>query len=131
MEALKGDRRSRVQLITASHSPLVLASAEPHFDDNKDAWFDIDLEEGSVVLRKRDFVLHGEVSNWLTSEAFDLKEPRSLEAETAIGEALALARKSSPEAADIARVERLLSGSISDIDRFWVRWTAFRKQHGG
>jgi len=75
--------QAHVQLLTATHSPLILASAEPLFDEAQDAWFDIDLERGEVVLRKRPFVRHGEVSNWLTSDAFDLPTARSREAEDA------------------------------------------------
>ena len=33
-------KKATVQLIAATHSPLILASAEPFFDDTKDAWFD-------------------------------------------------------------------------------------------
>lgn len=126
MEALSGGGGSRVQLVTASHSPLVLASAEPLFDDKKDAWFDIDLEEGSVVLRKREFMRLGEVSNWLTSEAFDLREARSLESETAIREALALAKQPAPARSEMERIDALLRGSLGDVDPFWLRWEAFR-----
>jgi len=125
MDALTGHHGSRVQLITATHSPLVLASAEPLFDHQKDAWFDLDFEEGPVVLRKRDFVWHGDVDSWLTS-TFDLVEARSLEAETAIREALSLVKQPRPSADSIRRVDKLLRTSLSDIDRFWVRWSAFR-----
>ena len=69
---------ARIQLVTVTHSPLVLASAEPSFDSEQDAWFDLDLHRTKtgeqVRLEKRHFVRHGDVSNWLTSEAFDLKE---------------------------------------------------------
>jgi hypothetical protein len=120
-----------IQLIAATHSPLVLASAEPTFDPAHDAWFDLDLirtgPSGRVELRKRDFVQLGDVSNWLTSAAFDLKEPRSLEAEEAITKALALLRTSAPSKKETDEVDRLLRASLSDVDRFWVRWSAFRK----
>jgi hypothetical protein len=133
MDALTGKHGSHVQLITATHSPLVLASAEPRFDVAKDAWFDLDLEgkppHAEVHLTRRDFVRRGDVSNWLTSEAFDLAEPRSLESEEAIQEALKLAKADSPSRADISRVEKLLKASLGDIDRFWVRWTEFRRHH--
>ena len=33
-----------LQLIASTHSPLVLASAEPWFDPEQDAWLDLDLE---------------------------------------------------------------------------------------
>lgn len=71
MDVLTGDHAASVQLIAATHSPLVLASVEPHFDASKDAWFDLDLEGGQVELRRRPYVRLGEVGNWLTSDAFD------------------------------------------------------------
>ncbi len=131
MEALTGTRSVSVQIITTTHSPLVLASAEPIFDREKDAWFDLDLyqnEDGErVQLEKRDFVRRGDVSNWLTSEAFDLKEPRSIEAEEAITKALSLVKMPAPSRKQINEVDRLLRNSLSDVDRFWVRWTEFRR----
>lgn len=125
---------ARTQLIVATHSPLVLASAEPSFDPKKDAWFDLDLnrkkEVGRVELKKRNFVRLGDVSSWLTSEAFDLKEARSLESEQAITRALELLRNPSPSRQDINEVDALLKASLSDIDRFWMRWSEFRKGRG-
>lgn len=123
-----------VQLLVATHSPLVLASAEPTFDAAKDAWFDLDLDPGTtqVQLRRRDFVRHGDVSNWLTSEAFDLKSARSLEAETAIEKARALLRTEKPDP-HAARVidEELRRAGLPDIDPFWVRWGHFVEGLGG
>ena len=132
MEALTGTRSVSVQLITATHSPLVLASAEPTFDPEKDAWFDLDLSHSSkgerVYLEKRDFVRRGDVSNWLTSEAFDLKEPRSIEAEEAITQALSLFKTPAPSKKKVEEVDRLLRESLSDVDRFWVSWSEFRRR---
>ena len=121
---------ARLQIIAATHSPLVLASAEPTFDESTDAWFDLDLSDAvhgcAVGLRKRDFVRLGDVTNWLQSVAFDLKEARSLESEAAISFALELVRSPKPEKADIERADRMLRGSLSDIDRFWVRWSEWK-----
>lgn len=125
MDALTGKHGSKVQLLVTTHAPLVLASVETTFDVDQDAWFDLDLEAKDVVLTRRPYVRHGEVGNWLTSEAFDLREPRSLESEVAIREALALARQPSPKKADIERVDSLLRAALSDTDRFWLRWTSF------
>ncbi len=61
-----------LQLIAATHSPLVMASAEPLFNAELDAWFDLDMEEKSVVLTHRPFAKHGDAEGWLMSEAFDL-----------------------------------------------------------
>ena len=88
MDALTGGHGSRVQLVAATHSPLVLASVEPMFDASCDAWFDLDLVRAGggqrVKLQKRPFVRLGEVSSWLTSDAFDLGSGRSVEAEAAL-----------------------------------------------
>jgi AAA domain, putative AbiEii toxin, Type IV TA system len=56
--------KATVQLLAATHSPLVLASAEPTFDANKDAWFDLDLDKQAheVQLTKRPFTRLGEVA---------------------------------------------------------------------
>jgi len=58
-------RDATVQLIAATHSPLVLASAEPFFEADRDAWFDLDSDGDppEVTLRRREFVRRGEVSN--------------------------------------------------------------------
>jgi hypothetical protein len=127
MDALTGIHKTKTQLIAATHSPLVLASVEPLFNAKQDSWFDLDLEQRNVILRKREYFRRGEIDNWLTSPAFDLKEPRgSVEAEEAIQEALALVRQGAPDKADIDRVNRLLQSVLGDTDRFWVRWASFR-----
>ena len=119
---------AKIQLITATHSPLVLASAEPTFDSEKDAWFDLDLYETrngeQVKLKKCEFVRRGDVSNWLTSEAFDLKEPRSIEAEEALEEAKELLRRTSkPTLEEFEKVDQKLRRVLGDVDPFWIRWS--------
>ncbi len=127
--------KATIQLIAATHSPLILASAEPLFDANKDAWFDLDLEKGHsgpvVELRRRAFVRRGDVSNWLTSEAFDLKSARSLEAEAAIEQARALLRRThtAPTLKEAKAVDaELRKAALPDIDPFWVRWGSFMEE---
>jgi hypothetical protein len=127
MEALTGEHDCKVQLVAATHSPLVLASLEPFFDADQDAWFDIDLEGRSVVLHKRTYIRQGEVGNWLVSSAFDLKEPRSLQGEEAVAEAERLMHDEAPSKDDIDAADRALrEAGLPDIDTFWVRWRYFR-----
>lgn len=138
MDALTGEHGAEVQLIAATHSPLVLASLEPLFDRARDAWFDLDLEERRVVLRKREYFPRGEVGNWLVSEAFDLKEPRSIEGEEAIADAERLMKEvgaweNRDEAIqELASIEaahmELSAAGLPDIDPFWVRWRYFRER---
>lgn len=129
VQTLTDDAGASVQLIAATHSPLVLASVEPLFDADKDAWFDLDLEGQKVELRKRTYVRLGEVGNWLVSEAFDLKEPRSLEGERAVRAATDVLSAESPELAAIEAADRQLhEAGLPDIDPFWVRWDYFVEQ---
>ncbi len=118
--------RAKVQVIASTHSPMVLASAEPFFDDSKDAWFDLDLNKrtDTVEMHKRPFVGHGDASRWLTSEAFDLGEARSIPAEDAIREAKAFAQqpKRTLKAARLIDA-KLRAARLPDIDPFWVRWS--------
>jgi len=69
----------QLQILATTHSPLVLASIETTFDPDQDAWLDFDLED-RAVLHKRDYYPEGEIGNWLASDAFNLAEPRSIEA---------------------------------------------------
>jgi hypothetical protein len=129
VQTLTEDEGASVQLIAATHSPLVLASVEPLFDVEEDAWFDLDLEGGQVKLRKREYVRLGEVGNWLVSDAFDLKEPRSLEGERAVRAARDVL---SAKAASLKEIEaadkQLREAGLPDIDPFWVRWDYFVEQ---
>ncbi|MEM9454172.1 MAG: ATP-binding protein [Myxococcota bacterium] len=126
MEALTGQHDVPVQLITATHSPLVLASAETRFDIEADAIWELDLVDGQVQLGEYPWSRRGDANAWLTSSVFDLREPRSLEAEEAITAALALLRKPKATPAEVKRVDQLLREALSDVDRFWVRWTQYR-----
>ena len=121
---------AQVQLIAATHSPLVMASAEPMFEPQKDAWFDLDLDgkTGGVALEKRTFVRRGTAGRWLTSQAFDLpSEGRSIEAERAIARAERVLDRhrgqGSVDAAEVDAVDRALRAALPDVDRFWIRWS--------
>lgn len=125
----------QVQLLVSTHSPLVLASAEPWFDPERDAWFDLDLdierEPPEPVLRRRSFTARGTTAGWLTSEAFDLQTDRSLEAERAYLRAMDLLTREAPPLADVMDVHEQLVATFPDVDRFWVRWNAFVEERGG
>lgn len=127
MAALTGSSAVAVQLIAATHSPLVLASTEPQFDPERDAIWELDLREGVVELHESPWMRRGDANSWLTSSVFDLKEPRSVEAEEAITQALSLLRQRAPDPQEIERVDGLLRNALGDIDRFWVRWSAYRE----
>ena len=82
----------QVQLVAATHSPLVLASVEAVFEEGRDRLFHLDLRDGQVQLDEECWAKQGDVVNWLVSETFGLRQGRSIEAERAIEAAEAFMR---------------------------------------
>lgn len=123
VEAWHGELKPEVQLIVATHSPLILASVEPRFDPSRDALWKLDLVDGEVVL-EREGVWHGrgDVNRWLVSDVFDLGAPTSREAEKALSRAKALlsSRDGSPE--EIQEVDSQLARLLPEMDPFFIRW---------
>ena len=125
---------AQVQLIAATHSPQVMASVEPLFDRAQDAWFDLDYvhdENGSdVVLSLRTFEPQGDVSNWLTSEAFDLPSARSPVVAALIDQAAALVELPSPGHDALAEMLQQLVVALNPKDGFLFRWRALAERKG-
>lgn len=80
-KTLKGTKKDflpNVQILAATHSPLVMASLEDIFDPNKDKWIDFDSDtKGRILVEERPFEKMGTSDQWLKSEAFDMKSTRS------------------------------------------------------
>jgi len=132
MDVLTGEHDSAVQLLIATHSPLVLASTESRFDPAKDAIWSLDLVADAVELEEVPWRKRGDANGWLNSPLFDLEEPRSIEAEVALRQAHALLRRrDAATPAEVEQVDALLRGALGDVDRFWVRWSAFAEQVRG
>jgi predicted ATPase len=132
---MKLARHAETQLITATHSPLIMASLEPLFDDQQDAWFDLDLEPSGknnqrVVLSRRTFVRHGEATNWLTSNAFDLPSARSIEGERVLEEASNAMADPNFGKAEAQAIDKKLRGVLGDTDPFWMRWRFVAEKKG-
>ena len=126
MDTLSDVHSPEVQLLAATHSPLVLASLEPLFEEERDRLFHLDLRHDQVHLDEVCWAKQGDVINWLVSETFGLQQARSVEAEHAIEAAEAFMRND-PDAlpeglrnhVDIQHeLERVLPGH----DPFWPRW---------
>ena len=81
-----------VQLVATTHSPLVLASVEPHFESARDRLFHLDMSDGRVRLDEEPWAIQGDALNWLVSDVFGLRQGRSVEAERAIEAAEAFMR---------------------------------------
>ena len=120
-----------VQIFAATHSPLVLASVEPHFHEDKDQLFCFNLHADKpardmVSFDALPWAVHGDVVGWLTSDVFGLEQARSREAENAIEAAEAFLRGDKAKRQDglnsksaiTAELRKVLSG----VDPFWPRW---------
>lgn len=130
MGTLTGNHDAKVQLIVATHSPLVLASTEPFFDPDQDAIWELDLVDGRVELHESPWQRHGDANAWLTSSVFDLGAPGSIPAEHAVKEALTLLRTRNQDPVEVARVDDLLRRSLGEVNPFWMRWSEYRRSLG-
>ena len=121
-----------VQFIVATHSPLVLASAEPIFNDEIDRLFQLTLnsENADAVLTEESFIKYGQVNSWLTSPIFNMGQARSVEAESAINAAKELQLLDEANDDEVQAVHERLVQNLSQTDPFWPRWLYFAEQHG-
>jgi hypothetical protein len=123
-----------VQFLLATHSPLVMASLEPHFDEESDKLFWFDLENHKVFFRELPWANYGDAVRWLTSPIFDLRQARSREAEEAIDAAKAFIREDHsslpPGLKTRAQIDRRLRELLGGQDPFLVRWTVSTEANG-
>ncbi len=126
MRAITGNSNIDVQIIVATHSPLVLASVEPEFDVDLDAVFNIQVKKGDVKIEKEIWSKQGDITNWLVSESFGLQQARSIEAEIAIEAAEAWMRNEKKGLPDNLSSAELIHNELVRVlpgsDHFWPRW---------
>jgi hypothetical protein len=121
---------SDVQLIAVTHSPLIMASVEPLFDAEQDAWFDLDLVNNQVALTQQQFIRQGDIRAWLTSEAFDMKSGYSLEAERVLEDAAQALSGETFGRDDAKAMDQRLREVLSETDPFWMRWRFVAEKKG-
>jgi len=119
-----------LQIIAATHSPMILASIEPYFDSETDALGHLHTQDGKVELEELPFVKYGDATGWLTSPVFGLRHARSPEAELAIERAKTIQLDTSPSEKDVQEVSEQLKLHLPTNDRFWPRWISFAERFG-
>lgn len=111
----------RTQMVVATSSPLVLASAEPAFDADRDALWRLPFGPRATAQRLP-WERRGTIDAWLTSDLFGLREPRSLEAELAIVDAQACVRDGDREPGRLAAITTALEAALPAGDPLLSRW---------
>lgn len=120
-----------VQILASTHSPLVLASLEPTFDEAIDQLFSFNFDalkpaQRMVTFDPMPWAVHGDVVAWLTSDVFRLGQARSREAEMAIEAAEAFMRGDSNNMPDTlnskAAIDAELRRVLGGLAPFWPRW---------
>ncbi len=107
---------------------MVLASMEPHFDEETDSLFlfRLNSQERSAFVEQLAWTPHGTTSYWLTSQVFGLHEARSREAELAIDAAKSfMAGRMNDLPVGLQSKEQIheaLKSSLPGQDTFWPRW---------
>ena len=118
------------QLHIATHSPMVMASAEAYFDEGRDALHHLRLEGSEVILEEMPFLKRGRVDRWLISEIFGLEQARSVEGEKAIKDAEDIQAKVNPDKSKILEINSRLENVLAQDDDFWPRWRFFATKWG-
>jgi hypothetical protein len=120
-----------VQFLVATHSPLVMASAEPIFDPDKDKLFHLDMaQDGKVNFKELKFALQGSSDSWLQSDVFGLRFAGSAEAERALRKATEMLEGGSATKQEVEIVSKELTEHVASEDPFWMRWVLFAAKHG-
>lgn len=120
--------RMKPQILVSTHSPLVLASMEPLFDEATDRLFSLSLDDATkaVTIDQLPFVKRGDIVSWLVSELFGLDQARSLPAEEAVAAAQRFMRGAGGENPEGLRskdeIHARLLALLGDRDPFWPRW---------
>ncbi len=119
-----------VQVIVATHSPLVLTSIEPLFDPQIDALWKLDLVDGEVEIERDAWHKRGDALMWLESDVFDETSPISREAEAAMKEAAALMASESASQEQAEQQRDRLRRVLADTDPFWLNWRSWLRSRG-
>lgn len=127
----------QMQLIVATHSPMIMASVETRFNTTTDKLFLLEINknrllngEVQVQLNQLPFIRQGRIDSWLTSEVFGLSQSRSIEGEQAIHSAKLLQEQDAPNSEEVKNISNKLRNTLSENDEFWPRWLFFARQHG-
>lgn len=131
---------ARTQLVVSTHAPLVLASIETRFRDDRDALFHFALAERAangtpagqtVEVHKDVFRIRGDASAWLTAhDVFGLPSSRARDVEKILEEASRAMTEPDFDANGARELDHKLRKILGQLDPFWVRWRYVAEKRG-
>ncbi|HSN98675.1 MAG TPA: AAA family ATPase [Candidatus Nanopelagicales bacterium] len=124
---------AEVQLIVTTHAPLVLASVETLFDEDRDLLLELSPQAGAggkeVRVVKEHWERLGDANTWLMQH-FGLKQPRSREAEEIIEAAARAIEDPKLTMREGRALHQRLREVLGELDPFWVRWRFIAEKRG-
>lgn len=127
-KSLTEEANVNMQYLISTHSPFVISSAETLFKTTTDRAWQYDLKGGKEVeLTSFGFTRRGAAEHWLQSELFDLKStyPKKAEEAVMMARKLLLKQELVQDLEKLTQADDELRKTLSDIDPFWVRWSAW------
>jgi hypothetical protein len=121
-----------VQIVASTHSPLVAASVEALFDEDRDRLLHLHHEGAVVRLVDMPWAKHTDANSWLTAPPMGLVRPTSAAAERVLVAADAFMRGDMAVLpADLATFEAIdaeLRRVVAETHPIWVRWRYYGEQ---
>jgi AAA domain, putative AbiEii toxin, Type IV TA system len=115
-----------VQIVASTHSPLVAASVEPLFDEDRDRLLHLHHEGFVVRLVDMPWAKHTDANSWLTARPMGLRRPTAVAAERVLVAADAFMRGDlatlPPDLASFASIDAELRRVVAETHPVWVRW---------
>lgn len=128
--AWPGVAAPKLQLLVATHSPLVMTSVEAMFDEKRDALWKLDLVDGEVTMERDAWHKRGDVGMWLASDVFDETNLYSIDAQKAMERAAELMQDDAATEEQARQQHENLARVLADTDPFWLHWRAWKRSRG-
>jgi hypothetical protein len=134
-EALHGlEDDLSIQIIATTHSPLVLSSLEPIFQEGEDNIFHLNIaEQGrrhTVIVEDPEFAKYGSADSWLKSSFFEMKQAMSVPAEKIAERAKKYMQEGGKIKKEIAEISDELYRTLPDHNPLVARWKMYAERYG-
>lgn len=113
--------------LVTTQSPVVLMSMSSLFNPETDVFYV--LEEGTEIPEPRPWYRYGDIADWFDAYwdfTYDVQTEEALQA----ANALMLLPEAEVTKEQFMAVHAKLQATLSDTNRYWMRWCAYGERHG-